>query len=85
MPKQHFIAMVSDSKLHAIILSGPILEIKGMHAIFQKKGQKGQKSAKHLKTCTKMYKTRKHFEKGQPHAFNYCMLKTAKTCPDYGA
>ena len=24
----------------------------------------------------------KYFEKGQPHACNYCMHKTAKICPD---
>ena len=48
MPKQHFIAVVSDSKLHAIILSGPILESKDMHAIFQKKGQKGQKKVQNI-------------------------------------
>ena len=54
MPKQHFIAMVSDSKLHAIILSGPILESKGMHAIFQKKGQKVQSIWKLTQKCTKL-------------------------------
>ena len=39
---------------------GPILESKGMHAIFQKKDKKkGQKRAKYLKIWAKMYKTRK--------------------------
>ena len=36
--------------------AGPILESKGMHAIFQKNGKKGQKMAKYLKIWAKMYK-----------------------------
>ena len=49
--------------LHAKKISGPILESKGMHAIFQKKGKKGQKNVKkgqnrekYLKNWGKMYK-----------------------------
>ena len=43
--------------------TGPILESKGMHVIFQKKGKKGQEmfkkeqqGAKYLKIWVKMYK-----------------------------
>ena len=42
--------------LHAKKISGPILESKGMHAIFQKKGKKGQNREKYLKNWGKMYK-----------------------------
>ena len=61
MPKQHFIAVVSNSKLHAIILSGPILESKDMHAIFQKKGQKGQKKCKTFENLHKNIQNLKIF------------------------
>ena len=47
--------------------AGPILESKGMRAIFQKK------KAKYLKIWAKMYKIWKHFEKGQPHAWDHRM------------
>ena len=30
-----------------------------------------------------MYKIRKYFEKGQPHACNYCKHETARICPDF--
>ena len=47
--------------LKADTISGPILESKGMHAIFQKKGKinfkKEQKRAKYLKIWAKMYQT----------------------------
>ena len=37
--------------------TGPILESKGMHAIFQKKGKKKwQKRTKYLKIWAKIYK-----------------------------
>ena len=42
----------------------PILESKGMHAIFQKKG----------KIWAKMYNIWKYFEKGQVIAWDYHML-----------
>ena len=35
------------------MLSGPILESKGMRAIFQKKGKKGQNIWKFAQKCTK--------------------------------
>ena len=54
-------------------LSGPVLEPKGMHVIFQKNGKKWQKMAKYLKIGVKMYKIWKYFEKGQPHMCGYCM------------
>ena len=37
--------------------AGPILESKGMRAIFQKKSKKRAKKDKYLKLWTKMYKT----------------------------
>ena len=52
-----------------------------MRAIFQKKGKKGQKRAKYFKTWAKMYKIL-YFEKGQPHACDYCMHKAATICPE---
>ena len=48
--------------------AGPILESKGMRAIFQKKGKK---RAKYLKIWAKMYKIWKYFEKGQVIACDY--------------
>ena len=45
-------------KLRIFLCAGSILESKGMHAIFQKKGQKNVK-------WVKMYKIWKYFEKGQ--------------------
>ena len=36
--------------------SVPILESKGMHAIFQEKGKKGQKRAKYFNIWANMYK-----------------------------
>ena len=53
--------------------SVPILESKGMHAIFQEKGKKGQKRAKYFNIWANIYKIWKYFEKGQPHACDYCM------------
>ena len=58
--------------------TGPILESKGMRAIFQKKGKKG---AKYWKTWARMYKIWKYLEKGQPHACNYRTHETARICP----
>ena len=57
----------------------PILESKGMRAIFQKKGKKrvnknvkkGQKRVKYLKICAKTYKIWKYSEKGQVIACDY--------------
>ena len=63
------------------IYAGPILESKGMRAIFQKKGKKMAKRAKYLKIWAKMYKIWKYFEKGQPHACDYRMHETARICP----
>ena len=54
----------------------PILESKGICAIFQKTGKKKQKMlkwAKYLKIWAKMYKIWKYFEKGQV----ICMLEKA--------
>ena len=59
-----------------ILYAGPILEGKGMRAIFQKKCKE---RAKYLKTWAKMYKFEnlwKYFEKGQPH-------ETVRICPEY--
>ena len=61
--------------------SGPILESKGMHAIFQKNGKKGENRAKYLKIWAKMYHIWKYFEKGQLHACDYRMHETAGICP----
>ena len=58
-------------------ISGPILERRGMHAIFQKK------RANYLKIWAKMNKTWKYFEKGQPHVCDYRMHETARICPAY--
>ena len=59
-------------------LSGIILESKSMRAIFQKKGKKMQKMfkkdkkrAKYLEIRAKMFKTWKHFKKGQLIAYDY--------------
>ena len=54
--------------------------VKGVHAIFQKKGQK--KRTKYLKIWAKMYKICECFEKGQPDACDYCMYETARMCPE---
>ena len=60
--------------------TGSIVESKGMHAIFQKKGKKEQKRAKYLKIWAKKYKIWKYFEKGKPHACDYHMHETARIC-----
>ena len=55
---------MSNSKL----CTGTILESKGMHAIFQKKGKKGgdvKKKAKYLKILAKMYKIENILKKGR--------------------
>ena len=39
-----------------LMLTGPILESKGMYATSQKKGKKGLKKAKYFKIWAKMYK-----------------------------
>ena len=62
--------------------AGPILESKGMRAIFHEKGKKGQKRAKYLKIWAKMYKIWKYFEKGQPHACDYRMHEAARIYPE---
>ena len=58
--------------------TGPILESKGMYAIFSKKGKKGQqnvnkrpKRANHLKIWATVYKIRKYFEKGHVIVCSY--------------
>ena len=56
---------------------GLILESKCMCGIFRKR----VKRAKYLKYLAKMYKIRKYFEKGQPHACDYHTHETARTCP----
>ena len=60
-----------------LTFSEPILEIKGMLAIFS---EKWQKRAKYLRIWVKMYKIWKYFEKGQPHACDY-HTQTARICP----
>ena len=63
-------------------LSGLTLESKGMRAIFQKKGKKkGQQRAKYSKISAKTYKIWKYFEKGKPHACDYCTHEAARICP----
>ena len=66
-------------------LSGPILESKGMHAIFQKKARKrvkkivkGQKWAKYLKIWAKNAQIRKYSEKQQVIVYNYHMQYTVR-------
>ena len=54
-------------------MSGPILESQSVHVIFQKKG-------KIFGNLWKTYKIGKYFEKGQPHACDYRMHKTARIC-----
>ena len=44
-----------------LVCAGPILESKGMGAIFQKKGKEMLKKGKYLKICAKTYKIWKHF------------------------
>ena len=64
-------------------LAGPILESKGIRAIFQKKDKKGQNIWKFGQKCTKftkMYKIWKYFEKGQPGACDYRTHETARIC-----
>ena len=57
--------------------TGPILESKGMLAVFQKKDnkkkrkEKGQERVKYLKIWPKLYKISKYFEKGQVVACDY--------------
>ena len=41
--------------MHLITTAGPMLECKGMGAIFQKKGKEMLKKAKYLKILAKMY------------------------------
>ena len=50
--------------------TGPIVESRGLHAIFQKR-------AKYLKIWAKMYKIWKYFENRQSHVCNYHMHETA--------
>ena len=55
--------------------TGPILESKGMHAIFEKKGKKmlrkGKKGQNIQKFWQKIYKMWKSFEKGRVIACDY--------------
>ena len=51
-----------------LIYLGPILESKGMHANFPKRGKE---MAKYLKIQAKMYKIWKYFEKGQVIGCDY--------------
>ena len=55
-------------------LAGPILESKGIRAIFQKKDKKGQNICKFGQKCAK------YFEKGQPRACDYRTHETAGIC-----
>ena len=48
-----------------LIRTGPILENKGMSAIFQKNGKEMLKKAKHLKIWAKMYKSENILKKGR--------------------
>ena len=57
---------------------GPILESKGMCAIFQKKAKKGQNIWTFGQKCKKNWK---YFEKGQHRARNY---RSARICPGDG-
>ena len=59
----------------APMLPGPLLDSKGMCAIFQKqqKKKKEQKRAEYLKIWVKSYKIWKYFEKGHLHVNNHCM------------
>ena len=79
----YFSTFLSGAKSAWAILSyssGPILEGKGMRAIFSEKGQKSAKK-KYMKIWTKMYKIWKYFEKGQPYASEYRVHETARTYP----
>ena len=58
---------------------GPILESKGICAIFQKKSKQGQNIWQFGQKCQKFENILK---KGQPHACNYRMHETARICPD---
>ena len=65
-----------------LVVTGPILERKSMHSIFQKKGEKWEKMAKYFKIWAQMYKIWKYFEKGQPRACDYRMHETGGICPE---
>ena len=56
-----------------LTLAWPILESKGMRAIFQKKGKDKVKKGKIFENSGKMYKIWKYFEKGQVIACDYRM------------
>ena len=57
---------------YVISCAGPILESKGMHAIFKKTGKKKFfKMAKYLEIWAKMYNIWKYFEKGLVIACDY--------------
>ena len=66
-----FSELLSVSKI-----TGPILESKGMHVIFQKKGKKGQKNVKKGKKGKIFQNLGKNvqniFEKGQVIACGHC-------------
>ena len=70
-----------------LISSGPILESKGMRAIFQKKGKKknleGQKRAKYLKIWAKIYKISKYIEKRRVIVCDNRTQWTARKGPDH--
>ena len=53
------------------LVSRSILESKGMHAIFQKKGKKGEKIFENIWKFGQKYKIWKYFEKGQVIACDY--------------
>ena len=74
--------MVTKPLLSGIYLSasltGPILESKGMHAIFS---EKGKKKAKILENLGKNVQNLKIFWKRLAHVCDYCTLETARICP----
>ena len=58
-----------------LFLAGPILQTKGMHMIFQKKGKKGGemfKKGKTFENFSNNVQNWKYFEKGQVIARDYC-------------
>ena len=62
---------------------GPLLESKGICAIFQKKCQKkGKQGQNNWKFGQKCKRFENILKKGQPHACDYRMHETAKICPD---
>ena len=56
LPRIKYLFVLKRKEVFCLIKTGPILERKGMHALFQKNGRKCEKRAKYLKIWAKMHK-----------------------------